>query len=417
MERYKLGELIDVTRGASLPGDNYATEGELIRLTLGNFDYKSNGFKENTSKEDIYYNGEVDDEYILEKGDIITPLTEQAIGLLGSTAKVPESGKYIQSQDVALVKVKSDKLVHDFAYYLLPTASVKKQLSAGAQQTSIRHTSPDKIKDCTVYLPEPKDQQKIADFLNQIEDKIALNRKENATLEAMAKQLYDYWFVQFDFPDANGRPYKSSGGKMIYNETLKREIPEGWEVKNLPFIAKFTNGLACQRFRPEAGDPGLPVIKIAEMHSGMSSDTEFVSSNIPNSVKVFDGDILFSWSASLEVMLWAFGNGGLNQHIFKVTSNNDFPKYFIYYKLLGYVQNFRIIAEARKTTMGHITSDHLEQSRIEVPNKMCICNSFNNEVKTIYNKIIANTQEITLLSKFRDFILPLLMNGQVKVNV
>ena len=329
MERYKLGELIDVTRGASLPGDNYATEGELIRLTLGNFDYKSNGFKENTSKEDIYYNGEVDDEYILEKGDIITPLTEQAIGLLGSTAKVPESGKYIQSQDVALVKVKSDKLVHDFAYYLLPTASVKKQLSAGAQQTSIRHTSPDKIKDCTVYLPEPKDQQKIADFLNQIEDKIALNRKENATLEAMAKQIYDYWFVQFDFPDANGRPYKSSGGKMVYNETLKREIPEGWEVKNLPFIAKFTNGLACQRFRPEAGDPGLPVIKIAEMHSGMSSDTEFVSSNIPNSVKVFDGDILFSWSASLEVMLWAFGNGGLNQHIFKVTSNNDFPKYFL----------------------------------------------------------------------------------------
>lgn len=238
MERYKLGELIDVTRGASLPGDNYATEGELIRLTLGNFDYKSNGFKENTSKDDIYYNGEVDEAYILEKGDIITPLTEQAIGLLGSTAKVPESGKYIQSQDVALVKVISDKLVHDFAYFLLPTASVKKQLSAGAQQTSIRHTSPDKIKDCTVFLPDPKDQQKIADFLNQIEDKIALNRKENATLEAMAKQLYDYWFVQFDFPDANGKPYKSSGGKMVYNETLKREIPENWGVCQLGDIVE-----------------------------------------------------------------------------------------------------------------------------------------------------------------------------------
>lgn len=233
MERYKLGELIDVTRGASLAGDNYATEGELVRLTLGNFDYQSNGFKQNSSKDNIFYNGEVDSSFILEEGDIITPLTEQAIGLLGSTAKIPESGKYIQSQDVALVKVKSEKLVHDFAYYLLPTASVKKQLSAGAQQTSIRHTSPDKIKDCTVYIPEPTEQQKIADFLNQIEEKIAINKKENETLEAMAKQLYDYWFIQFDFPDANGRPYKTSGGKMVWNETLKREIPEGWEDKSL----------------------------------------------------------------------------------------------------------------------------------------------------------------------------------------
>lgn len=415
MERYKLGELIDVTRGASLAGDNYATEGELVRLTLGNFDYQSNGFKQNSSKDNIFYNGEVDSSFILEEGDIITPLTEQAIGLLGSTAKIPESGKYIQSQDVALVKVKSEKLVHDFAYYLLPTASVKKQLSAGAQQTSIRHTSPDKIKDCTVYIPEPTEQQKIADFLNQIEEKIAINKKENETLEAMAKQLYDYWFIQFDFPDANGRPYKTSGGKMVWNETLKREIPEGWEVKNLPYIASFTNGLACQRFRPTGDDCGLPVIKISNMHGEKSNEKEFVKSDIPESVKVYDGDILFSWSASLEVIIWAYGIGGLNQHIFKVTEKNGYSKYFVYHKLLGYVDQFRRIAQARKTTMGHITSDHLNQSTIEIPDNEIIYKSFDKEVAPIYSRIISNSQEVIKLQGLKDFILPLLMTGQVTI--
>lgn len=317
----------------------------------------------------------------------------------------------------ALIIPDPEKLDGKYLNALLHTSYFQKYWFNNASGSGQRYTlSETAIEDAPVFLPDITEQRKIGKFFSELDRKIALNRKENANLEAMAKQLYDYWFVQFDFPDANGKPYKSSGGKMVYNETLKREIPEGWEVKNLPFIAKFTNGLACQRFRPKAGDPGLPVIKITEMHSGMSGDTEFVASNIPDCVKVHDGDILFSWSASLEVMLWAFGDGGLNQHIFKVTSNNSFPKYFIYYKLLGYVRNFRIIAEARKTTMGHITSDHLDQSRIEVPKEMSICSSFNNEMETIYKKVIANTQEISRLSKFRDFILPLLISEQVKIN-
>ena len=152
----------------------------------------------------------------------------------------------------------------------------------------------------------------------------------------MAKQLYDYWFVQFDFPNEEGKPYKSSGGEMLWNEKLKRKIPVGWHCGNLFEIAVFTNGLACQKFRPKDNEVPLPVIKIREMHDGISVDTEKVTSNIPESVKVYNGDVLFSWSASLEVMLWAYGLGGLNQHIFKVTSANDFPKSFYYFQLLDY---------------------------------------------------------------------------------
>ena len=416
LKKYKLGELLDVKRGASLAGEYYATTGNYIRLTCGNFDYQNNSFKLNTSKDNLFYTGPVRKEFIMKKGDIITPLTEQAIGLLGSTAIIPEDDKYIQSQDVAKIICNEDLLYPMFAYYLISSETVKKQLSAAAQQTKIRHTSPDKIKDCVVWIPDLKEQKHIASILSDLDKKIALNRAINQNLEAFAKQLYDYWFVQFDFPNEEDKPYKSSGGAMAWNEALKRNIPKGWHCGNLFEIAKFTNGLACQKFRPKAGETPLPVIKIREMRDGFTADTEEVTPNIPDSVKVFNGDILFSWSASLEVMLWAFGEGGLNQHIFKVTSANGFPKSFYYYQLLDYVDVFKKMAEARKTTMGHITQDHLQQSTIAIPDDKKIADEFEKRISPIFEQMVKLQEEILALTKLRNELLPLLMNGQVSLN-
>ena len=209
--------------------------------------------------------------------------------------------------------------------------------------------------------------------------------------------------------------YKSSGGKMIWNDKLKRQIPEGWHCGTLLDIAIYTNGLACQKFRP-TDENKLPVIKIKEMHDGISPDTEFVKSDIPEAVKVYDGDVLFSWSASLEVMLWAYGDGGLNQHIFKVTSKNNYPRSFYFYQLIDYIGNFKRMAEARKTTMGHITQDHLKQSTIALPPNADIANKLEERLLPVFDAIITNSQEIMNLTKQRDELLPLLMNGQVSVN-
>ena len=242
LKKYKLGEILDVTRGASLSGEFYAAKGEYVRLTCGNFDYQNNCFKENKAKDNLYYIGDFKPDFLLKEGDIITPLTEQAIGLLGSTAIIPESGKYIQSQDVAKIVCKEHLLDKDFAFYLISSNLVKQQLSAAAQQTKIRHTSPDKIKDCIVWIPELEEQKRIGKLLRTIDLKIELNRQLNQNLEAMAKQLYDYWFVQFDFPDENGKPYKSSGGKMVWNEKLKREIPKNWHSDNICLIADILSG-------------------------------------------------------------------------------------------------------------------------------------------------------------------------------
>ena len=259
-------------------------------------------------------------------------------------------------------------------------------------------------------------EENIGRFFLKLDSKIHLNEQINQNLEAMAKQLYDYWFVQFDFPNKDGKPYKSSGGKMVWNDKLKREIPIDWHCGNLFEIAVFTNGLACQKFRPKDDEAPLPVIKIREMHDGISADTEEVTPNIPESVKVYNGDVLFSWSASLEVILWAYGLGGLNQHIFKVTSANDFPKSFYYFQLLDYVDIFKKMAEARKTTMGHITQDHLQQSTIAVPDNKNITDRFEELVSPIFNQIITLQEEIINLTKQRDELLPLLMNGQISVN-
>ena len=267
------------------------------------------------------------------------------------------------------------------------------------------------IGDLDINMPSLCEQNRIANVLGSIEERIENNNAICAELEAMAKLLYDYWFVQFDFPDENGNPYKSSGGKMAWSEELKREIPEGWNAGNLYNIADFINGLACQKFRPEVGGESLPVIKIGEMHDGITEKTERVRADIPQKNIIQDGDILFSWSATLETMIWTGGVGGLNQHIFKVVPKLC-SKHYVYQQLSAYILNFVKMAEARKTTMGHITTDHLKQSKIALPPKNIVA-LYEERVESIYSMVLTCRQENRNLASLRDFLLPLLMNGQV----
>ena len=316
----------------------------------------------------------------------------------------------------ALITPNKDILDGRYLNALLHTDYAKKYFACNASGSGQRYAlSVEALNSFPVPMIPLRNQERIGEIFSALDKKIELNRRINQNLEAMAKQFYDYWFVQFDFPNEEGKPYKSSGGKMVWNEKLKRNIPVGWHCGNLFEIAVFTNGLACQKFRPKDDDMPLPVIKIREMHDGISVDTEEVTSNIPESVKVYNGDVLFSWSASLEVMLWAYGLGGLNQHIFKVTSANDFPKSFYYFQLLDYVNVFKKMAEARKTTMGHITQDHLQQSTIAIPDNKDIADKFEELISPIFKQIVKLQEEISNLIKQRDELLPLLMNGQITI--
>ncbi len=272
----------------------------------------------------------------------------------------------------------------------------------------------DILKSIDVQLPSLNVQDRIEGVLSVLEEKMVLNTNVCSELESMAKTLYDYWFTQFDFPDENGKPYRTSGGAMEWNEQLKREIPKGWNVGNLYAIATPINGLACQKYRPAEGESSLPVVKITEMHDGITNNTESVSANIPEKHKIYDGDILFSWSATLEVMYWYGGNAGLNQHIFKVVPKDGYSKEYVFHQFSSYVINFVKMAEARKTTMGHITTDHLNQSRIVLPPKPII-EAFTERIAPIHAKIGQCRKENLEFVKLRDWLLPMLMNGQATV--
>ena len=399
MRKYKLRDLIEVTRGASLSGDFYAASGKYIRLTCGNFDYHNNCFKENTSKDNLYYTGEFRTEFLLDKGDLITPLTEQAIGLLGSTAWIPESGKYIQSQDIAKITCKEELLDKKFAYYLISSNMVKQQLGAAAQQTKIRHTSPDKIKDCTVWLPSLAEQKQIGQLLFDIDRKIEINRAINHNLETMAKQLYDYWFVQFDFPDENGKPYKSSGGQMVWHEKLKREIPGGWKVTNIGSILDkvfITPRLSTDEYLPSGT---YPIIDQATdvYYAGFTEREEAVVNQYP---AIVFGD----HSCAVKYVNFPFVRGADGTQVI-LSKDSNIPIEYLYYALKG--------VKIGKGYARHFS--FLKEQPVIVPSEKEV-KDFEDTAQTFFEQITRNRKEILSLTKQRDELLPLLMNGQVSLN-
>ena len=399
LKKYKLGELVDVTRGASLSGEFYATEGEYVRLTCGNFDYRNNSFKENKSKDNIYYVGNFREEFLMEEGDIITPLTEQAIGLLGSTAFIPEGGKYIQSQDVAKIICNEELLDKKFAFYLISSSLVKQQLSAAAQQTKIRHTSPDKIKDCVVWIPELAEQKRIGQLLYSLDQKIAINRAINDNLEAMAKQLYDYWFVQFDFPNEEGNPYKSSGGKMVWNDKLKRGIPEGWEVLLVGDIldkVQNTPRLATNEYMTNGQYPIID--QTANIYYAGFTDREDAVS------KQFPAVVFGDHSCAVKYVNFPFVRGADGTQIM-LSKDDRISVEYLYFAIKniplreGYARHYSILKEA------YIIAPPTSIAKL-----------YQKVAAKQFEMITCNRKEIISLSKQRDELLPLLMNGQVSVN-
>ena len=411
LKKYKLGELTQVTRGASLGGEYYATQGNYIRLTCGNFDYRNNCFKENQSKDNIYYVGDFKEEFLLDKGDIITPLTEQAIGLLGSTARIPESGKYIQSQDIAKIDCNESLLDKNFAFYLISSACVKQQLSAAAQQTKIRHTSPDKIKDCTVWIPSLDVQKRIGRILTDIDNKIAINRQINDNLEAMAKQLYDYWFVQFDFPNEEGKPYKSSGGAMVWNEKLKREIPQGWSKGILSDVANITMGQSPDGSSyNEVGEGSIFYQGSTDFGLRFPAIRQYTTS--PNRY-ANKGDILMSVRAPVGALNIANNDCCIGRGLSALSSKIGSMTH-LYYLMNDFRLKFEGMNSAG-TTFGSITKDELFNLPVVIPMKYVI-SEFEKVCKPIFDKQMIIGEEINALTKQRDELLPLLMNGQASVN-
>jgi type I restriction enzyme S subunit len=278
----------------------------------------------------------------------------------------------------------------------------------------------DTLKAMTVALPSLAEQKAIAAVLGALDDKIELNRRMNATLEAMARALFQNWFVDFDPVRAkiDGRqpagldPATAALFPEHLEETALGHTPKGWEVRSLDKTAHYLNGLALQKYPPGDG-PTLPVIKIAQLRKGDSIGADRCNTDLSPNYIVQDGDVLFSWSGSLEVEFWCGGPGALNQHLFKVTSP-EFPKWFYYLWTLYHLDEFRLIAADKATTMGHIQRGHLTAAKVLIPPRPLL-DAMTRTMSPIIDQLIANRTQSRTLATLRDTLLPKLLSGEIRL--
>jgi type I restriction enzyme S subunit len=283
----------------------------------------------------------------------------------------------------------------------------------------------------TIYYPEAKAfhallppvdlQRAIARILGALDDMIELNRKMNATLDEIARALFKSWFVDFDPVRAKseGRAPSSMDAetaKLFPSELVESEmgpIPKGWRVESLDAIATFRNGLALQKFRPVEGKPRLPVVKIAQLRTGLPDSGEWARTDIAHDCILENGDVVFSWSGSLTVVVWCGGRAALNQHLFRVTSD-QYPQWFFLQWLHDHLPEFQRIASAKATTMGHIQRHHLTAAKCVVPDRPLL-EAAGRVLAPLLQKRVALDLESRKLGQLRDDLLPRLLSGEVSV--
>lgn len=260
-----------------------------------------------------------------------------------------------------------------------------------------------------IMLPDFDTQKKIGDFLYSLEKKKQTNNQINQELEAMAKTLYDYWFVQFDFPDQNGKPYKSSGGKMVYNPELKREIPEGWGVENLFDIADVQYGYPFSTDYFNGTGEGVPVIRIRDI---LGNDiTNYSTEEVEDKYKINVGDVLIGMDGNFHMNYWIKEDCYLNQRVVKVNSDK-LPNMVLKYQIEPFIRLRE--KSVSRTTVGHLSDKDLKAINVILPKDKYLSSIFE-KFESILENIIINQQQNQELTQLRDWLLPMLMNGQVKV--
>ena len=321
---------------------------------------------------------------------------------------------------LAILRPYQSKADGAYLFYALGTDEVQRQFHSYANGITRFGLRKADIGLVEIPLPPLPEQRAIAHILGTLDDKIELNRRLNQTLEAMARAIFQDWFVDFGPVRAKlaGRePYLPPELWALFPDRLAAtelgEAPEGWGVKALAEIADFRNGLALQKFRPGAGEGRLPVLKIAQLRSGQADGGEWATENIAPDCIVEDGDVIFSWSGSLMVKVWCGGQAALNQHLFKVTSP-DYPKWFYLYCTENHLPGFQDIASDKATTMGHIKREHLNDAKCVVPSQTLLAAANDTFTNLLSQQISANLQSRTLAA-LRDTMLPRLVSGEVGV--
>ena len=306
----------------------------------------------------------------------------------------------------------------------LNSSLAKEYFANNASGSGMRYSLPvDAIKNILLYLPSIEVQREIGKIFSDIDRKIALNREINRNLEAMARQLYDYWFVQFDFPDENGKPYKSSGGAMVWNEKLKRDIPKGWKECTLHrYIGRITNGLnPRQNFVLGTGSNFYVSIRSLEGRDinweSCEKCDDSALAKINSRSQLQCGDVIFSAIGTIGRTYYIQedpNNWNISETSFAIRPSKEIPSSFFYELLISPEIQMQADKNAMGSTMRCLVMDALcKIPTMDIPTN--VVNKFNNIIAPIHNALYERNKEKRNLYKLREELLPLLMNGQVSV--
>ena len=297
-----------------------------------------------------------------------------------------------------------------YLYYWFLLAGKNGWLNRYFTETTIKHLPGDSLKDVEIDLIDLPLQKGIADVLSSLDDKIRHNNRICRELEAMAKTIYDYWFVQFDFPDENGKPYRASGGEMVWNERLKREIPKGWSVGKLADIANITMGQSPAGESYNETGEGI-IFYQGRTDFGLRFPTPRMYTTEPTRFAE-KGDILLSVRAPVGDLNLAMEPCCIGRGLAALNSKIG-SQMHLFYTLSGFKQLFDVM-DGNGTTFGSITKDILFDMNVVIPSNPQL-NDFEKHVNPIETKIQVCEQENRELTKLRDWLLPMLMNGQARV--
>jgi type I restriction enzyme S subunit len=385
----------------------------------------------------------------------------------GETAFVPAGLECALGQNLVLLRSDGTKVFPPFLRWLLNGPDWWEQvgtfINVGAIFNSLKCAD---IPNFKMPLPPIAEQKRIAHILGTLDDKIELNRRMNATLEAMARALFQSWFIDFDPvrrnmdraqsrpspglrpPSPSGRGAGGEGAAGLDFDPVRAKldgrqsvgidetttalfpdsfqvsalghIPNGWDAIPLYDTAQWVNGAAFKNEDFCATGQGLPVIKIAELKDGIGPQTKWSQRDAGEDKIIDTGDLLYSWSGSpdtsLEAFLWSGGRGLLNQHIFKVISATAAEKRFVYY-LLQYLRPVLVETARNKQTtgLGHVTIADMKRLLVCMPSK-AVLTAFDRNVAPIFDKAFTNTLESRTLTTLRDTLLPKLLRGELNIS-
>ncbi|HAX2330840.1 TPA: restriction endonuclease subunit S [Escherichia coli] len=373
---------------------------------------------------------------------------EVLLTLVGSTGISAITTKALQGWNVAravAVIKPCDEISAEWIHICLQSPFTKYFLDSRANTTVQKTLNLKDVKEIPLPIPPHEERVSLEKIYFNFENRINLNIKINKILEEMSQNLFKSWFVDFDpvvdnaldagnpIPEAlqsraelrqkvrNSADFKPLPAEIRslfpseFEETELGWVPKGWQIKSLDHIANFQNGLALQKFRPKnMEDDYLPVLKIADLRAGQITNDERARTDISDSCKVYDGDMIFSWSGTLMIDIWTGGNAALNQHLYKVTSKK-YPQSFYFMWTIQHLSRFQHIAEAKAVTMGHIKKGDLSNSFCLIPTSSLITkydNIVGGYLAKIKNQRLLNNQ----MTALRDTLLPKLISGELSLD-